>query len=395
MRELTMKTIFVLTVLLLLGVAADPAARLYAQCPPCGGVPQTITTDHWTMQVVRPCLTQATTAGGRGGGIEIRNVRYRNAVASPFRNVIFKAHTPIINVKYQNDGCGPFRLWTYQESPYICTGTADTVNGRCNGVATTNCNNPPGGDVGTFCGVTVDTTTYPGILIFTTVVRASWFRFQLEWHFHQEGTIRPAIKWTASNHPCLQTKSLDMVYWRIDWDIEGSIPNQIEELNLWGVAPAPDYWLTWDPLFVEMNRMRDGFAGRWYRVRNTNTNRAYIMFPPEFWTEDPDGSATAPGIADIWALRYNTALQEETDDCAAPLGGVAFCSLGGSAGYWPHLSRFIDQTSDSTFLLARDVVTWYGASHIRPAVPAGTPTAGDCNRVTGPFLTPDPAGPAW
>jgi hypothetical protein len=83
--------------------------------------------------------------------------------------VFFKAHTPILNVKYQNDACGPFRDWQFEESPFRCSPVV--ASGRCNGPAVTNCANPVGGDVGSFCGVSVD-TSHPNYLVLTTMLRA-------------------------------------------------------------------------------------------------------------------------------------------------------------------------------------------------------------------------------
>jgi hypothetical protein len=349
-----------------------PVAPSYAQCPSsCGGTAQNVSWNGWTFSFLRPCLTRATTAGGRGGGIEVRNARFNG------REVFFKAHTPILTVKYQNDACGPFRDWQYEESPFQCSPAV--APGRCNGPAVTNCANPAGGDVGTFCGVSVDTSD-PDQLVLTTMVRAGWYRYQLEWYFFRDGTFRPAIRWTGVPHPCLNNTHIHFVYWRIDFDIDGGSPNTIEEFN--GNSPlVPGYWPSWDPLFVEMDRMKERSGTRIWRVRNDATGRAYRISPPEALSDEVDGVAVAPQIADIWALAYNSALQEETDDCA---GTPKLCTLGGGAGYWPHLSRFITQTS-SPNLLGKDVVFWYGAAHLHESGETSVP----CHAINGPYCTPE------
>jgi hypothetical protein len=362
-------------VFLLLGAQAKP---VLAQCPPCGGGPEVVNSHNWTLTFVRPCLTAAITAGGRGGGIEIQNATFNG------RLVLFRGHTPILYVKYQNDLCGPYRDWQYEESRFVCSGNVPSP-GRCNGAAVTNCANPPGGDVGNFCGVSVDTSN-PSYLLLTTVVKAGWYRYQLEWYFFSDGTFIPAIKWTGVPHPCLNNNHIHFAFWRLDFDMETSTPNIVEEFN---TAPlASGYFQSPDPLFVEMSRMKDLTPfSRWWRVRNTSTNRGYLIVPPDvlglpFFA---DGAAVVPQIADLWLLQYMPDLQSETDDCA---GGL--CSLGGSGGYWAHLNRFINESSTAN-MVGADVVTWYAGSHYHQ----GNPTPPACNELNGPICVPDPGGPPW
>ncbi len=386
MKKVGLKGFWICT-LLFLSVGYGPAT-LDAQCPPpCTGATEPVSWNGWDFSFRRPCLTEGTDAGGRGGGLEITDVNFNG------RRVLFKGHLPILNVKYQNDLCGPFRDWQFQESRYNCVGKV-VSDGRCEGTAVTNCSDPPGGDVGSFCGVTVDRSD-PGKLVLTSLVQAGWYRYQLEWHFFLDGSFRPVIRWTAVQHPCLVNSHIHSAFWRLDFDIDtfSGEPNVIEEFN--DPPLASGYWeVPWDKLFVEMDRMKDvATFNRWWRVRNTSTDRAYIVFPPE--TRTPplgnDGGAIAPKISDVWALHFEVALQQETDDCA---GTPPLCSLGGSGGYWAHLSRFIDQTRLPN-LLDTDVVFWYGASHFHQGNPDGVPSATDCDELNGPLIVPDPAGPPW
>ncbi len=59
----------------------------------------------WKFLAVRP----AASSGMNGSGIELRYVDYRG------KRVLYRAHVPILNVKYENDTCGPYRDWQYQE----------------------------------------------------------------------------------------------------------------------------------------------------------------------------------------------------------------------------------------------------------------------------------------
>lgn len=41
-------------------------------------------------------------------GVELRNVRYRGKL------VLFQAHVPILDVRYDGSACGPFRDWLWR-----------------------------------------------------------------------------------------------------------------------------------------------------------------------------------------------------------------------------------------------------------------------------------------
>jgi hypothetical protein len=88
--------------------------------------------------------------------------------------------------------------------------------------------------------------------------------------------------------------------------------------------------------------------------------------------------AFASQISDIWALQYQGGLQEETDD------------QSGASGYFAHLGRFIDQPQPAS-LVPADIVLWYSAQHAH----AGTGVPPPCDDVNGPYMSPDPSGPAW
>ena len=59
----------------------------------------------WRFVAVRP----AASSGTNGSGIELRHVDYKG------KRVLYRAHVPILNVKYNADACGPYRDWQYQE----------------------------------------------------------------------------------------------------------------------------------------------------------------------------------------------------------------------------------------------------------------------------------------
>lgn len=59
----------------------------------------------WSFLVTRPSAS----TGTRGSGIEIEYAFYKG------KQVLSRAHTPILNVLYDEDRCGPYRDWIYSE----------------------------------------------------------------------------------------------------------------------------------------------------------------------------------------------------------------------------------------------------------------------------------------
>jgi len=76
------------------------------------------TTTLWRFLVVRP----AASSGTNGSGIELRYVDYRG------KRVLYRAHVPILNVKYNGNACGPYRDWQDQEGMIQAVG-ADVAPG--------------------------------------------------------------------------------------------------------------------------------------------------------------------------------------------------------------------------------------------------------------------------
>src|SRR5215216_1483727 len=67
----------------------------------------------WSFLLIRPSASSGTNASG----VELQNVMYRGKL------VLFQAHAPILNVRYDRDACGPFRDWLFEESWVQADGT--------------------------------------------------------------------------------------------------------------------------------------------------------------------------------------------------------------------------------------------------------------------------------
>jgi hypothetical protein len=295
----------------------------------------------WRLQAVRP----AASSGGNGSGLEVRFVDYKG------KRVLYRGHVPILNVKYDNDACGPYRDWQYDEHCFQCDG-ADIGPGfrRANTAPKTACN---GSDSGNFTGVAVFETNCE--LILTSEMEAGWYRYIQEWRFHLDGTIRPRFKFTAVSNSCVCKVHVHHCYWRLDFDIVTAGNNLVQEYNNPPIIPNTN----WHKKEFEIKRFRDYGRHRKWRVSNTQTGDAYDINPgPTDGVADP-----AFGKGDVWVLRYHG---NELDDGA------------------PSASADLDKFVNGEVVDNQDVVIWYGA-HFRHDVSEQGP--GECHEV-GPTLTP-------
>jgi hypothetical protein len=76
----------------------------------------------WKFLVLRPAATQGPGRSTNGAGIELRSVTYRG------KKLFHRAHVPILNVKYDPGGCGPYRDWQNEEGKINAQG-ADVAPG--------------------------------------------------------------------------------------------------------------------------------------------------------------------------------------------------------------------------------------------------------------------------
>ena len=291
------------------------------------------------------CWTSPENSSGLdGSGLEVSSVRYQG------RLVLSTGHMPVINVKYDPGGCGgpdlSFRDWgnelvRFETDNVIRPGYAEpTVPPR------TVCANP-GSDIGDFTGVAAEKLA--DRLILTSQIQAGWYRYIVSWTFFLDGTFQPGIRFTAVANVCTPLPHYHDVYWRLDFDLDGSENDSIEELNN-GV---------WTTFKTETQRLHSPATGREWRVRDKFTGNAYVLVPPD----DAD-TADAWGVADLWALKFQST---EIDD-----GGAT----GGTNGDQAHLGQYVNGEA----IDGQDVALWYrtGFRHVGPA---------DCE-LGGPTLRP-------
>ena len=303
----------------------------------------------WKFLVVRP----AASSGTNGSGVELRFLDYRG------KRVLYRAHVPILNVKYDGNACGPYRDWQNQEGMIQATGT-DPVPGfrLCSSPAQTILET--GSDVGNYLGVAIYVQGQEVVLV--SEMEAGWYRYVSMWRLHTDGTISPRFGFSAVTSSCVCNIHHHHCYWRLDFDIRTASNNVVREFN----DPPIIAGTNWHDKNYEIRRPRDPAHKRKWRVENKSTGEAYDIIPG-----GNDGVATTSTDwpfprGDVWVLRYRGS---EIDDGVHAIG--------------PPYEAGIDSWVNGEPVNGADVVIWYGA-HFTHDVQHENP--GGHGHIVGPDL---------
>jgi hypothetical protein len=277
----------------------------------------------------------------------LRNVSYRG------RSVLYQAHVPILNVRYDGDKCGPYRDWQWQEGMIHADG-ADVAPGFRLCAAPAKTIFDTGSDVGDFLGVGVYVAGEDVVLV--SELEAGWYRYVSEWRLRANGEIRPRFLFGATSSSCVCNVHHHHVYWRFDFDV-AQAKNVVEEFN----DPALGGGSKWKRLAWETRRMRDATHKRRWRVGDGAGHWYEIVPGPH----DHTAAGDAYGKGDVWAVRYRA---NQLDDHPA-------------AGTEAEIDRFVNRES----IVDQDVVVWYGA-HFEHDVRHHGPA--DADHIVGPTLVP-------
>ena len=309
----------------------------------------------WKFLAVRP----AASSGTRGSGVELRFVDYRG------KRVLYRAHVPILNVRYDNDACGPFRDWQNEEGRIQANGVDVAPGFRlCPAPATTILDT--GSDAGNYGGVAIYVQGQEVVLV--SEMEAGWYRYISQWRLHANGTIRPRFGFSAVQDSCVCNIHHHHPYWRFDFDIRTAGNNRVREFN----DPPLIGRSNWHTKTFEIRRPRDPARKRKWRVENTVTGEGYDIIPgPD------DGVATLSADwpyprGDVWILRYHGNELDDGVDCTT--GGLGCVTEA-------NLDSFVNGEAISD----HDVVIWY-AAHVTHDVAHEEP--GEFGHICGPELKP-------
>jgi hypothetical protein len=296
----------------------------------------------WRFLAVRPSAS----SGARGSGVELRFVDYRG------RRVLYRAHVPILNVLYDQNLCGPYRDWQYEEGMLDASGQ-NVAPGFLLASSPAKTILDTGSDTGTFLGTAIYVDGLEVVLV--CEMQAGWYRYVSEWRLHVDGTIRPRFGFDAVASSCVCNVHHHHVYWRLDFDIETAGGNVVREFN----DPPIVGNHHWHDKATEVMRMRSAAHHRRWRVANRRTGRAYDIVPGA-----NDGTAAGDAYAkgDLSFLRYHG---NEIDD--EPIVGTEIQ---------------IDKYRNGESIFGEDVVVWYGA-HFTHDV-----NGPEVSHIVGPALRP-------
>ncbi len=263
----------------------------------------------WNFVVVRPSAS----SGSKGSGLEIKNVYYKGKL------ILTRAHTPILNVQYSGDMCGPYRDWAYAENYFKAVGSDQAPGIRIT-------TQPPttifdtGNDRGNFRGVAIYQTEEKVTLV--TEISAGWYRYASKFELYNNGEIKPIFQFSAVRNSCVCYTHHHHVYWRFDFDV-GGIPNSAQ------VSDGE----TFRPVNQEV-MFKKNLNNQFWRITSSEDD-AYDIIPG-----DQDSQADYYGVADAWLLRYKP---NEIDDNRIRTSTRAA------------LNSFVDRES----LTDQNLVLWY------------------------------------
>ncbi|MBS1787937.1 MAG: hypothetical protein JST85_09460 [Acidobacteria bacterium] len=274
-------------------------------------------TPIWQMLVIRPSAS----SGTRASGVELRDVSYLG------KPILKRAHVPILNVLYDNNACGPYRDWQWQEGMFTANGT-DVASGirLCTSAPQTVIESM--NDTGNFRGVAIYQDPNNNEVQIVSEMEAGWYRYISRWEFSPAGVIRSRFGFDGVANSCICNAHRHHAYWRLDFDIASAGHNRFTQY---------DTRSFFTPLLTESKAFRDYIRGRYWTVENLASGELVTIQPGP-----NDGVADTYARGDAWFLRYRST---ELDDGHNSTG----------SGTEADLDQFVNGES----INEQDVVMWY------------------------------------
>jgi hypothetical protein len=303
----------------------------------------------WDFIVTRP----AASSGINGSGIELQFVNFRG------KRILRRAGVPILNVKYDNDACGPFRDWQWEEGMIEANGIDVAPGFRlCPTPAKTILDNK--NDAGSFLGVAIYVHNEEVVLV--SEMEAGWYRYVSEWRLHVNGTIRPRFGFDAVEDSCVCNTHHHHVYWRLNFDVDNSKKNIVREFN----DPPLSSGSKWHTIKYEIKRKRDPSHQRKWLVKNPDTDKGYMINPGP-----NDGIADTFARGDLWFLRYR---DSQLDDGIEATG--------------PPFEALLDNFVNQERIKDKDLVVWYAAHFDHTVSDHDNDDDDATGHIVGPDLVP-------
>lgn len=98
----------------------------------------------------------------------------------------------------------------------------------------------------------------------------------MKWRLHADGTIRPRFGFDAVNSSCVCNPHHHHVYWRLNFDVDCSKNNTVEEYNDPPLAGSSSHWHVHK---YEIKRLRDPTQkenGELYILQRVKVTRLYL-----------------------------------------------------------------------------------------------------------------------
>jgi hypothetical protein len=299
-------------------------------------------TEIWNFQAIRPSAS----SGARGSGIDLRNLFYRK------QKIASQIHTPIVNVQYAKNLCGPFRDWQYSENPFQAQGTSISPGFlEASGHPTTILES--GRDLGNYRGIAISKEGETTRLV--TEISAGWYRYQVEYLFYIDGRIEPRWGFAAIQDSCTCNLHFHHAYWRMDFDFANASETRLAKTSVRASASS-------DLLVLPTpgNRVEAGNGTQWrlitreqklfrqeaeslLRISQEQSPTVVLLEPGE--RDGTAGQSSSFGRGDAWVLGYRPGQLE--DSSLTALAPIA-------------IDRFVGNDP----VVDRDIVIWYGA-HFR------------------------------